>query len=93
MDTNNINYNVMKELKALSLGKKMKKGELKNVLGGTGGWNNNSGPGAGCRCQCDGGGEMWIQYYMSCGTSTTIYTSRCYNETSGNSATCTNDVH
>lgn len=62
----------MKDLKALSLGKKMKKGELKNVLGG-----GEKLPGVGCRCVCDDGGYLWIQYYMECNGSVSISTPVC----------------
>lgn len=58
----------MKDLKKMSLGKSLTKGELKHVLGGS-----MSGPGAGCRCECDG--AMWVYYYKEC--KSTVYDPNC----------------
>lgn len=84
----------MKDLKKMSFGTKLTTSELKDIVGG-----KLVGPGAGCRCQCEGGGLVWIQYYMECPSSPstiTIDDGRCGSYGSFNqlynSATCTRAV-
>lgn len=82
----------MKELKKMTFGTKLKTSELKQIVGG----GTPSGPGVGCRCQCEGGGLVWIQYYLDCPASPdsiTINTGICGSYGSNHqllySATCT----